>query len=181
MISELYFYLAAILVTGLAAWFDWRTGEIPNWLNFGALGAGLIAHTVAGGLRGGWSEAGRGLLFSLAGVGVCALVPFLLWRHGAIFGGDVKLLAALGALLRPMLGIEAELYAFIVAALYAPARLAYEGKLLKTLGNTLLITKNVFVPKHKRREIPKEMMSELRFAPSVFVATIVAVLLHWRA
>ncbi len=181
MFGELYFYLAAILVTGLAAWFDWRTGEIPNWLTFGALGAGLIGHAIAGGLRGGWSDAGKGLLFSLAGMGVCALVPYLLWRSRAIYGGDVKLLAALGALLRPMVGIEAELYSFIVAALFAPAKLAYEGKLLKTLGNTLLLVKNVFVPKHKRQEIPREMMAELRFAPSVFVATIVAVILHWRA
>lgn len=179
--GELYFFLAAILVTGLAAWFDWRTGEIPNWLTLGALGAGLLGHAIAGGLRGGWSEAGKSLLFSLAGMGVCAFVPFLLFRSGAIGGGDVKLLAALGALLRPMVGIEAELYSFIVAALYAPARLAYEGKLLKTLGNTVLLTKNVFVPKQKRQEIPREMMAELRFAPSVFVATIVTVVLHWRA
>jgi prepilin peptidase CpaA len=68
-----------------------------------------------------------------------------------------------------------------MAALCAPAKLAYEGKLLKTLGNTVLLVKNVFVPKHKRQEIPREMMAELRFAPSVFVATIVAVILHWRA
>jgi prepilin peptidase CpaA len=96
MFGELYFYLAAILVTGLAAWFDWRTGEIPNWLTFGALGAGLIGHAIAGGLRGGWSDAGKGLLFSLAGMGVCALVPYLLWRSRAIYGGDAKLLAGLG-------------------------------------------------------------------------------------
>lgn len=181
MTGEIYLFLAAILVTGLAGWFDWRTGEVPNWLTFGALGGGLVAHAVFGGLRGGWSGAGKGLLFSLAGVGVCSLVPLLLYRSGAIGGGDVKLLGALGALLRPMVGLEATLYSFIVAALYAPARLAYEGKLLKTLGNSVLLVKNAFVPKHKRREIPREMMSKLRFAPSVFVATIVAVALHWRA
>lgn len=181
MSGEHYFFLAAILVTGLAAWFDWRTGEIPNWLNFGALGGGVIGHAVAGGLNGGWSGAGEGGLFSIVGSGACALVPYLLWRNGAIFGGDVKLLAALGALLRTMLGIEAEMYAFIAATLYAPIRLAYEGKLMRTLGNTLALAKNVFVPKARRREIPQEMMAEMRFAPSVFVATVVAVALHWRA
>ena len=97
--GELYFFLAAILVTGVAGWFDWRTGEIPNWLTFGALGAGLVGHAVAGGLRGGFADAGRSFLFSLAGMAVCAFVPFLLFRSGAIGGGDVKLLAALGALL----------------------------------------------------------------------------------
>ena len=35
------------------------------------------------------------------------------------------------------LGIEAELFGFIAAALYAPARLAYEGKLLRTLADVI--------------------------------------------
>ncbi len=73
-----------------------------------------------------------------------------MYRAGAIGGGDVKLLGAVGALLRPMTGIETEMYSFIVAALYAPVRLAYEGKLLRTLGNSLLLVRNVFVPKDKR-------------------------------
>lgn len=181
MPGEHYFILAAILVTGLAAWFDWRTGEIPNWLNFGALGGGVIGHAVVGGLNEGLSGAGEGALFSVLGAGACALVPYLLWRNGAIFGGDVKLLAALGAILRTMLGIEAEMYSFIAATLYAPIRLAYEGKLMRTLGNTVALVKNLFVPKARRREVPQEMMAEMRFAPSVFVATLVAAALHWRA
>ena len=79
-----------------------------------------------------------------------------------------------------MIGIEAELYSFIVAALYAPIRLAYEGKLLRTLGNTVVLVRNVFVPKAKRKELTTDQMHELRFGPSVFVATLIVLVLHWR-
>jgi prepilin peptidase CpaA len=180
MHGEQYFYFAAILVTGLAAWFDWRTGEIPNWLNVWPLVLAPIAHAVFGFLGAGWAAAGLGALYSLAGVIVCGVIPIFLYRSGAIGGGDVKLLGALGAILRPMVGIEAEFYSFIVAALYAPIQLAYEGKLLRTLGNTALLVKNAFVPPAKRREVPREMLSELRFGPFIFVATLIVVFLHWR-
>lgn len=180
MFGETYFLLAAVLVTGLAAWFDWRTGEIPNWLSLGPMALAPLGHAAVGFGKAGWSAAGHGFLFSILGVITCGVIPIVLYRSGAIGGGDVKLLGAMGAMLRPLMGIETEMYAFIVAALYAPVRLAYEGKLLRTLGNTVLIVRNMFVPKEKRRELPTEMMSELRFGPSVFVATLIVVLLHWR-
>lgn len=180
MFGEHYFFLAAILVTGIAAWFDWRTGEIPNWLSFGALAAAPLAHAGFGIAREGWSVGWQGAALSLAGAGVCVIVPVVLYVTGGIYGGDVKLLAAVGAILRTMVGMEAELYAFLVAALYAPARLAWEGKLFKTMGNSVVLLRNMFVPKEKRRELPREMMAELRFAPSIFVGTCIAVLLHWR-
>lgn len=180
MFGELYFLLAAVLVTGLAAWFDWRTGEIPNWLTLGPLAIAPLGHAVFGLMKGGWAAAGMGVVFSILGVVTCGLIPIVLYRSGAIGGGDVKLLGAIGAMLRPLLGIETEMYAFIVAALYAPVRLAYEGKLLRTLGNTVVLVRNMFVPKDKRRELSTEMMSELRFGPSIFVATLIVVVLHWR-
>lgn len=180
MFGEQYFFFAAILVTGLAAWFDWRTGEIPNWLNLWPMAIAPLAHAGFGFRGGGWGAAGLGALHSFLGIIACGLIPIFLYRAGAIGGGDVKLLGALGAILRPMVGIEAEFYSFIVAALYAPILMAYQGKLLRTLGNTVLLVKNVFVPPAKRREVPREMMSELRFGPFIFVATVLVVFLHWR-
>lgn len=180
MYGEQYFFIAAILVTGLAAWFDWRTGEIPNWLSFWPLVLAPLGHAVLGFRSAGLAGAGLGALYSLAGVIVCGVIPAFLYRSGAIGGGDVKLLGALGAILRPMVGIEAQFYSFIVAALYAPIQMAYEGKLLRTLGNTALLVRNVFVPPAKRREVPREMLSQLRFGPFIFVATVIVVFLHWR-
>ena len=93
----------------------------------------------------------------------------------------MKLFAALGALLQPLIGFEAQTYAFVAAALIAPARLAYEGKLLKTLKNTVFLVANPFMPKDKRRTVDQEMMSWFRMGPAIFLGTAVAALMHWRA
>jgi prepilin peptidase CpaA len=92
----------------------------------------------------------------------------------------VKLLAAIGALLQWRAGIEAEFYAFLAAAIIAPARLAYEGKLLKVLGNSLALVVNPFRPKERRRQITPEMMTSVRFGPAIFVGVFGAALVFWR-
>ena len=177
---RLGFLLAAVAITAIAAAYDWRKGEIPNWVTLGPLALGLTAHGIVGALSHGSAGALSSVLLALLGAIACGLVPVLLWWKGAIGGGDVKLLIAVGALLGPMLGIEAELFGFIAAAIYAPARLAYEGKLLRTLGNTAALALNPVLPKTKRREVAPEMMTWLRFGPPMFVGMCVTVVLNWR-
>lgn len=172
------FLLAALLVAAVAAWFDWRTGHMPNWTTLGPLLAAPVAHLGVALYTGRTHEAFAAAGFSFAGAFVCALVPFFLFREGAMFGGDVKLLAALGAIARPMLGIEIVFYSFVLAALYAPARMAYEGKLFKVLGNTVKIAFNRFRPKEKREELPVEMLTEMRFGPSIFAGVLLTVILR---
>jgi prepilin peptidase CpaA len=178
--TRLGFLIAAVAITATAAWFDWRKGEIPNWVTLGPLGLGLLAHLVIGALSAGARGALWSVIGALVGAIACGLVPALLYWKGAIGGGDLKLLVALGALLGPMLGIEAELYGFIAAALYAPARLAYDGKLLRTLGNTVALAFNPLLPKARRRDVAPEMMTWLRFGPPMFVGMCVTALLNWR-
>jgi prepilin peptidase CpaA len=175
------FLVAAVIVAGLAAFSDWRTGIIPDKLTLPALLGAPLAYLVRGiaahaGTDAAVTEAG----WSLAGAIGCAAIPLLLYRQSAIGFGDVKLFAALGALLQPMIGLEAQTYGFVAAALLAPARLAYEGKLLATLKNTLALLVNPFMPKEKRRTIDQEMMSWFRLGPAIFVGTTLAALMHWR-
>jgi prepilin peptidase CpaA len=174
-----HLFAFAIVVTGVGAWCDWRTGHIPNWLTFGAFGAAVLYHAAYGWLTGTPRDALTGAGFSLLGAVACLLVPLLLYRFEAIGGGDVKLLAALGAILRPMLGVEAELYGFVAVALIVPGQLAYQGKLGRVLGNTVAIATNPFRPKARRREIPPEMLTSVRFGPGVFAGTCGAAALHW--
>lgn len=173
-----YFLLAALVVAAIGAWYDWRTKHIPNWLTLGALLAAPPAHVAVALATGRSHEALASAGYSFTGAFVCALVPLFLYREGAMFGGDVKLLAALGAIARPMLGVELLFYSFIVAALYAPARMAYEGRLFRVMGNTVKIAFNRFRPKDKREEIPQEMLTEMRFGPSIFFGTLLTVLLR---
>jgi prepilin peptidase CpaA len=182
MIAGPYFLLAAVLVAALAAWFDWRTGEMPNWLTLGPLLAAPVAHGVAEALAARTLAAGAEAAgFSLLGAVVCAAVPLALYRASAIGGGDVKLFAALGALLRTLIGVEAQFYACIAACVLATGRLAYEGKLFRVLGNSVMLAVNPFLPRDRRREITPEMMTWARFGPAIFLGTAAAVVLHWRS
>ena len=175
----LYFLIAAAVVAGVAALTDARTGHIPNWLTLGALVAALVAHFLAGiafahSVRGGLTD----LASSVAGALVCAMVPAFFYWKGAIGGGDVKVFAAIGALCNPMYGLEAETYAFIAAALIAPAQLAYKGLLFQTLGRSLALVVNPLRKPENRKEIPPELMTWFRLGPSIFVGAAITVLMH---
>ena len=180
MLGAPYFLGFAVLVTAIAAAIDWRTGHIPNWLTLVPLALAPFAHV---GIFVATGRADQALAqggFSVIGAAVCALVPLALFRAGGLGGGDVKLFAAIGAICRPMLGIEAQFYAFLAAALLAPARLAYEGKLLKVLANTMALVANPFLPKERRREITPEMLTWQGLGPAIFVGTSFTALMHWR-
>jgi prepilin peptidase CpaA len=176
-----YFLLAAAIIAAIAAAADLRTGEIPNWLTLGGLAIAPFAHIVFGlahhlTARMALYEGGSSLLGSL----LCSVVPMVLYRQDAIGGGDVKLLACIGAILQPRLGIETEMYAFFSAGLIAPAFLAYEGKLFRTIKNTALLTLNPLLPKKKRRPVEPTLLTWFRFGPAIFIGASVTVYLHWR-
>jgi len=175
-----------LLFTALTGFVDYRSGHIPNRLV--AVGAliGLVAHFwVHFALIRQPGQPSSELLQAavvnvVVGVVGCAAVPLLLFRVNAMGGGDVKLLACLGVWAGPILGLQVELYAFVLAAIYAPARLAYQGELFRLLGNSAILLKNPFLPKTQRKEVPQELLTELRFGPAVFVATALVTLARWR-
>lgn len=174
------FLIVALIVAGLAAITDWRTGHIPNWLTLGALAIAPFARVIHAASTG--NKGVDALLIgtqSLVGAALCAVVPLILYRQDAIGGGDVKLLLALGAWLGVRPGFEAEMYSFFAAGIFAPARLAYEGKLFATLRNTLTVAVNPFLPPAKRKKLEPAMLTWFRFAPSIFVGTLVTVIMEW--
>ena len=176
------FLVVAVLVSAIAAWTDWRTGNIPNWLTFGTLALAPVAHiAVSFAHHATFSDALASGGYSLLGGLACGFLPLLLYRRGGIGGGDVKLFAAIGALLRTMVGVEAEFYCFMAAALIAPAHLAYEGKLFRTLKNAALMVVNPFLPPDKKRVVEQEAMSWIRLGPAIFFGMVLTAALYWRA
>jgi prepilin peptidase CpaA len=173
-------FIVALAVAAFAAIQDWRRGEIPNWLTYGALVGGPLLHVgrmlvIRASLESALTEGGYSILGALA----CALVPGMMYRQGAIGGGDLKLLAGLGALLQTMMGVEAEMYGFFAAALVAPAILAYQGKLFATLKNSVAIFANLFLPKTKQRAVEDSALSWFRLGPAVFFGVALTTYLHW--
>ena len=160
--------IAMICIAAVAAITDWRTGEIPNWLTLPVvLGAPLVYYLLLG---------QHALVVSLIGLFGCGIVPYLLFRNDAIGGGDVKLLAALGAVGGLQLGLEAELLGLGVAAIFALIMMAWRGALRKTLATVFRVATNPVVPKRMRAEVTHEMMTSMRLGFPVFVGTVTAVL-----
>lgn len=173
-----HFLAFATILAATAAWFDWRTGHIPNRLTLLGLAAAILGHFVHGTLTIGFGAGVEQAAFSIGGALGCALVPMFMHRKGAMGGGDVKLFAALGAALHPLAGLEAETYAFVAAMLLAPAKLAWEGTLLRTIANTVTLVVNPLRRKTQRKPIPKEMVTWFRLGPAVFLGTAATVVIH---
>jgi len=132
-----------LLFSGLVVIFDVREQRIPNWLNFLAIGAGLLLN--------GWNglPAFVDSLYGCAlGIGVFVL-PFIFGWLGA---GDVKLMGAFGAILGSTFIPRVAFYSVLAGGLLALFALA--GKKFKVKGFTsvwldlklLLMTRGTIVP-----------------------------------
>ena len=121
----------AVAVALVACGFDLRTRRIPNALT---LGAALLAFGVSA-LTGGASQAGSSL------IGWIAAAAFWLpiYALGGMGGGDVKLIAAIGAWLGPADVIHAALYAAIAGAAMALVLAIVRGCALQTFQNLRLL------------------------------------------
>ena len=110
--------LAAVLI--VAAVTDLRRQIVPNRLTMPAIALGLLAHAAAGLADDGLSGMG-GELLGAGGALLVGLVPMaLVFFAGGLGGGDVKLVAAVGAISgswQCVLG--AVFYGFVVAAAMA--------------------------------------------------------------
>lgn len=172
--------LVAATVSAGAAWTDWRTGHIPNWLSLGALTGAPALHALLAVNAGAPSaDVGQAVLASLLGAFACGILPYLLFRKDALGGGDVKLFAAMGALCRPVVGFHAETYAFIVGMVFALLMVGTQGKLRATFGNVASLLK-VPAGSTSSDAAPSAQMTSFRFAPSIFVGVCIAAALNWR-
>ncbi len=161
----------AILVTAIAAVWDYKTGQIPNFLTFPLLGLSPFLHTAVHAFHSPQVSPLFFFIHSLVGLVICGLVPFLLWKKSGMGGGDVKLLAGTGALLGAAVGMQVELYAFMTALIIAPLGLVYRGELISALKNTAVLVVNPIRPRGKRLPVPQAALTEFRFGPAIFVAT----------
>jgi prepilin peptidase CpaA len=175
-------FLALGLLTAVAAFIDWRTGHIPNGLVLVGLIVGSALHIVAFVLAQAPDGSSLPMLLLRAaadvsfGLLVCAIGPLVLFRLEAMGGGDVKLLAVIGATAGPALGLSIELLAFILIALYAPVRLAREGQLGRLLESSAALLVNPFLPPERRRPLPKASLTSVPFGPAIFLATLLGTL-----
>ncbi len=163
----------AALVSAVAAVTDNRTGRIPNWLTLPAAVLGVALHAALAGTGSAVSS----LLGLLLAVAVPAIL-YLISQGRAIGGGDVKLFAALGALLGPTLGLEAEFGAFVLLTAFALIQLAFRGQLLRVIGNVANLVVNPLLPRRRRRNLHTESMTEMRMGTAIAVSVLTTIVLE---
>jgi prepilin peptidase CpaA len=95
---------------------DLRTRIIPDWISIALLGWGIGAAMFSGGTFGvvgsAWVSLGVGLMLGL-GLGA------IFFALGGLGGGDVKLLAGLGAVLGPMALLNVLFWMAMAGAVFA--------------------------------------------------------------
>jgi prepilin peptidase CpaA len=163
-------HLVALALAAGAAFTDARTGHIPNGLTLPPLVLAPCIYLVALGPQ----MAAMSVLSAI----LCGFVPYLMFRKGAAGGGDVKLLAAMGAIAGASFGIETQLFGFALAVFASLLLLAYRGRLLATLSNALFLAINPILPKRYRRVPTHENMSTIRMGIPFFLGALFALWLR---
>jgi prepilin peptidase CpaA len=165
---------AIVLGVGLVACVtDVRSRRIPNVLTFGSAAAALLAHGLVGGFSGLGTSAGGWLL------GTGLFLPF--FALGGMGGGDVKLLAALGAWLGPRDVFWVAIYSSIAGGVLAVAVALGSGYLRTALHNVRgLLTYWVLVGPRPMPGVTLEdaKAPRLAYAIPIFTGTVVSVWLQ---
>ena len=118
-------FLLVLVLTAAAT--DWRSRRIPNWLTLPALAIAPATHAALGGARGAlWS------CFGLALAGFVYLLPYLLGWMG---GGDVKLMAAAGAITGPQVWLDLFFWAALCGGAFALMAMARARRFRRSWDN----------------------------------------------
>ncbi len=142
MTTSLWVCLVVVVVCVVS---DIKTRHMPNLVTLGGLAVGIAIHGATGFVDGGLGGALRSAGVSLLGGIACGLIPFFAWKKGEMGGGDVKLFAAIGALVGPSVGfdVEARAFAFSFLVLF-PYRLVRHRALGVALRNAGIGVSNLF-------------------------------------
>ena len=128
------FEAAAVAIAAAASVTDLSSRRVPNALTFPAVVAGVAAH--------GLLPGGQGPVFAIGGalVGLAVFLPF--FALGGMGGGDVKLMAALGAWIGPAPIVWTALYGAVaggVMAIVVGAARGYLRQAFSNIGGLLLL------------------------------------------
>ena len=107
---------------------DLRARRIPGSLSAAGLLGGIAIHCLYFSVAGLWA--------SLTGLVLTGGVLFLPFAMGGIGGGDVKMMAAVGALMGPLPALAALVIGMILGGVIMAAHLARLGLLMEKLAAT---------------------------------------------
>lgn len=92
---ELALIIVALFVLAVASYVDLKILEVPDWLNYAGIAAGLGIHLMFSLQQWSWWP----IASSAIGFGIAFAIACLMFYTGQWGGGDAKLLMALGAII----------------------------------------------------------------------------------
>lgn len=133
--QDVWFFVIGL--TLLAAWTDWRSRRIPNWLTLPGLAVGVAINSYAH----GW----QGTKISLEGAALALilLLPVVMLR--GLGAGDWKLMGAVGAFAGPTLFVVILTASVLVAGAMAIVQMIRARRVRKTLRNLVVLVHGFFV------------------------------------
>ncbi len=161
---------ALVAVVAVAAVHDLRARKIPNWIPVTGFAFGFLLN----GYVGGWAGVGR------AGMGfaVAFTIYFALYLLHAMGAGDVKLMAAIGALTGVHFWIVLFAITSITGATLGIILAVSKGRLRSTLWNTAYVARELIsgrAPWLSREQLDVKNPASLRLPHAVTIAIGVAV------
>jgi prepilin peptidase CpaA len=162
-----------LVLTTIIALSDVVTHRIPNWTTY----TGIVLALVVNSLERGW-DGPRGLEDSLKGLGLCGglmLVSYVLFHVG---GGDVKLLAMIGAFLGVEAGVETLLWTFVLGGIAGLTLLVWRVGFITLLAGScrhLLWSLKIGDWLPLSDEERRNLQRPLYLAPAAVVAVVVVV------
>lgn len=136
--------LALLLVALIGGWTDLRSRRLPNWLSLSGVIVGLGLNT--------FFQSGPGFKLALAGLGLALLIYLPLYLIRAMGAGDVKFMAAVGALVGPENWIGIFLTTAILGGVASLCLIAARNRLHLTMYNLSTIASELVhgrMPFHK--------------------------------
>ena len=155
-------WIALPFILAFACYGEIRERRIPNWLTLGAIALGLGAAAIEGEVDG--------LVDSALGLAIAGglVLPFCLL--GVVGGGDMKLMAAVGAIVGWPMVLRVICNTCIAGGLIAVAIMAWHGVLLTTLANTFRIIVGM-----QRRPQGLRNPPMVPYALAITIGTLIAV------
>jgi len=158
-----------LAVVATAAVFDIRWRKIPNWLTLSGMTAGLALKTLLHGFAG--------LRLSAEGLALGFGIYLLFYWLRAMGAGDVKLMAAVGAIAGPVLWFNIFLAASVASGILAVCLSLVKGRFRQTLWNVGYLTVELLHfrrPYYKHPELDVKSGHALKLPHGVAIAAGVA-------
>ncbi|HEY2250076.1 MAG TPA: A24 family peptidase [Planctomycetaceae bacterium] len=161
-----------LVLTATAAVTDLRVHKIYNWTTY----PGMLLALALNLLQNGWDDGYPGLKDSLAGFAVCGGLMLVSYVFFSVGGGDVKLIAMVGAFLGMERGVDVLLWTFVLGGAAGLALLIWRVGLWRLVAGTvrhvlwsLRLVSWLPLSEAERRQL----QPALYLAPSAVIAVVI--------